>query len=128
MSPLSQHIDKSKILVKASWKAAEHLGLKPEQFIKILHLESVDVNLSEATLMLDPNSKQEEIALILIRIYKAIYTLNGGDIEWIHHFLNSPNLLTGGIPMEQLKSMDGLLSVLNTVESLQQNVLISQFL
>ena len=128
MSPLSQHIDKSKVLVKASWKAAEQLGLKPEQFIKILHLESVDVNLSEATLMLDPNSKQEEIALILIRIYKAIYTLNGGDIEWIHHFLNSTNLLTGGIPMEQLKSMDGLLSVLNTVESLQQNVLISQFL
>ena len=122
MNPLSQPINTSKVLTKASWKAAELLGLKPEQFVRILHLECLDMNLSEATLMFDPNSKQGEIALILIRIYKALYHLNGGDIKWMHHFLNSPNLLTGGIPIEQLESMSGLLSVLNTVESLQHKV------
>ena len=122
MNPLSQPINTSKVLTKASWKAAELLGLKPEQFVRILHLECLDMNLSEATLMFDPNSKQGEIALILIRIYKALYHLNGGDIKWMHHFLNSPNLLTGGIPIEQLESMSGLLSVLNTVESLQYKV------
>jgi len=122
MSPLSQSINTSKVLTKASWKAAELLGLKSEQFVRILHLECLDMKLSEATLMFDPNSKQGEIALILIRIYKALYNLNGSDIEWMHHFLNSPNLLTGGIPIEQLESMNGLLSVLNTVESLQHNV------
>lgn len=122
MSPLSQSINQSKVLTKASWKAAKNLGLKPEQFLRILHLECVDMNLSEATLMLDPNSKQGEIALILIQIYKAIHNLNGGDIEWMHHFLNSPSLLTGGIPIEQLESMSGLLSVLKTVESLQHNI------
>lgn len=109
-------------MTTASWKAAQQLGLKPEQFVRILHLECVDMDLSDSSLMLDPNSKQVEIALILIRIYRAVYSLNGGDIKWMHHFLNSPNLLTGGIPMEQLESMSGLLSVLNTVESLQHNV------
>lgn len=122
MNPLSQPINTSKVLTKASWKAAELLGLKPEQFVRILHLECLDMNLSEASLMFDSNSKQGEIALILIRIYKALYHLNGGDIKWMHHFLNSPNLLTGGIPMAQLESMSGLLSVLNTVESLQHKV------
>ena len=121
MSPLSQSINQSRVLAKAAWKAAEHLGLKPEQFLRILHLECVDMNLSEATLMLDLNSKQGEIALILIRIYKAIYNLNGGDTKWMHHFLNSPNLLTSGIPIEQLESMSGLLSVLKTVESLNSH-------
>jgi len=121
MNPVSQHRNKSIILTEASWKAAENLGLKPEQFLKILHLQCVDMNLSETTIVLDPDSKQGEIALILIRIYKAIFNLSGGDIEWIHHFLNSPNLLTGGIPIEQLESMSGLLSVLKTVESLQHN-------
>ncbi|TCB64875.1 hypothetical protein E0H88_14575 [Acinetobacter sp. ANC 4216] len=118
MSPLSQHINKSEVLAKAAWKAAEQLGLKPEQFIKILHLEGGDSDLSELQ-MLDPSSQQGEIALILIRIYKAIYSLNGGDIDWMHHFLNSPNLLTGGVPIKQMESMSGLLSVLQTVEYLQ---------
>jgi len=45
MSPLSQHINKSEVLAKAAWKAAEQLGLKPEQFIKILHLEGGDSDL-----------------------------------------------------------------------------------
>lgn len=122
MNPLSQPINRSRLLAKTSWKAAQQLGLKPEQFVRILHLECVDMVLSDSSLMLDPNSKQGEIALILIRIYKALYHLNGGDIKWMHHFLNSPNLLTGEIPIEQLESMSGLLSVLNTVESLQHKV------
>jgi len=66
MNPLSQPINRSRLLAKTSWKAAQQLGLKPEQFVRILHLECVDMVLSDSSLMLDPNSKQGEIALILI--------------------------------------------------------------
>ena len=117
MSPLSQPINRSKLLAKASWKAAQQLGLKPEQFVRILHLECVDMDLSDASLMLDPNSQSGEIAIIVIRIYRAVYSLNGGDIKWMHHFLNSPNSLTGGVPIDQMESMNGLLSVLKAVEA-----------
>jgi len=116
MSPHSQQIDRSRLLAKASWKAAEQLGLKPEQFLRILHLEGIDGEFSELQ-TLDPNSQQGEIALIVIRIYRAVYSLNGGDIKWMHHFLNSPNSLTGGVPIEQMESMNGLLSVLKAVET-----------
>ena len=117
MSPLSQPINRSRLLAKTSWKAAQQLGLKPEQFVRILHLECVDMDLSDASLMLDPNSQSGEIAIIVIRIYRAVYSLNGGDIKWMHRFLNSPNLLTGGVPIEQMETMHGLLSVLKAVEA-----------
>jgi len=116
MSPLSQQIDRSRVLAKAAWKAAEQLGLKPEQFLRILHLEGIDGKFSELQ-TLDPNSQSGEIAIIVIRIYRAVYSLNGGDIKWMHHFLNSPNSLTGGVPIEQMESMNGLLSVLKAVEA-----------
>ena len=116
MSPLSQQIDRSRLLAKASWKAAEQLGMKPEQFLRILHLEGIEDKFSDLQ-TLDPNSQSGEIAIILIRIYRAVYSLNGGDIQWMHHFLNSPNLLTGGVPIEQMESMNGLLAVLKAVEA-----------
>jgi hypothetical protein len=41
-----------------------------------------------------PDSKQGELALMLIRAARALFALTGGDEDWIRHFMRSPNHLT----------------------------------
>lgn len=59
-----------------------------------------------------PASEQGELTLILIRTALALFALTGGDEIWIKRFMRSPNKVTGGVPAEQIKSIEGLMTVL----------------
>lgn len=72
--------------------------------------------------ILDPTSKQGEMALLLIRMYRAIYVLTGGDSEWIHYFMNSYNDMTRGVPIEQVQSNSGLVLVLHFVGTIRGEI------
>lgn len=60
-----------------------------------------------------------ELALLLIRLYQDLYTLTGGDRAWMEHFLTLVNRVTGGIPIHQIETKSGLITVLNFVESIR---------
>ncbi len=68
---------------------------------------------------LDPATKQGELAILLIDIYRAVYVLSGGDSEWIHYFMNSYNEATKGVPIEQIQTISGLTTVLHFVDSVR---------
>lgn len=45
--------------------------------------------------------------------------LAGGDELWIRHFMHSPNGITGGVPGEQVQSIQGLINVLRFVDGVR---------
>lgn len=100
------------VLAKAVLKAAEQLGLEQAQLERVLNFHHT------AIMELDPASEPGKQALLLIRVFQSLYTLTGGDIDQIRHFMNGPNRMTGGIPMHQIQSKLGLIEVLNCVQSL----------
>ncbi len=52
-----------------------------------------------------------------MRVYHAVDALTGdGDPQWINYFMNSYNEAIRGVPIEQIQSLGGLLSLLNLVE------------
>jgi hypothetical protein len=69
-----------------------------------------------------PDSKQGELALLLIRAARALFALTGGDEDWIRHFMRSPNHLTGGIPAEQVQTVQGLVRVLTCLDALRGKI------
>lgn len=96
--------------------SAEQLGLNKEQLALVLQLDCA--TLSKTELELDPDSEQGEHALLLIRIYLALYTLNGGYLDWIQHFMKTINHRTGGIPTQQIESPSGLAAIVQFVEAM----------
>ncbi|HUH40843.1 MAG TPA: MbcA/ParS/Xre antitoxin family protein [Castellaniella sp.] len=48
--------------------------------------------------------------------------MTGGDAQWIAHFMQSPNTLTGGTPQQQIESIQGLVTVLQCVDALRGKV------
>lgn len=119
MTLLEQQTSSKAVLGKAVLRAAEHLHLSQSQLAIVLSMDVVAITQLQNQPEIDPNSKQGKLALMLIRLYQALYTLTGGDRAWMQHFLTSENRMTRGIPVHQIETMDGLISTLNFVESMR---------
>lgn len=107
------------VLAKAVLRAAEQLGLKQGELAAVLGVHRTAVSRLKSKPALDPASKQGELALLLIRLARALYALTGGDEEWIRHFMRSPNRLSGGVPAQQITRIQGLLTVVQLVDALR---------
>lgn len=107
------------VLAKAVLRASQQLGMTQTELAAVLGMHRTGVGRLKQKLSLDPQSKQGELALLLIRIARALYALAGGDVEWMRHFMRSPNRVTGGIPAEQIHSVQGLVAVLQLVDALR---------
>ncbi|WP_281348311.1 MbcA/ParS/Xre antitoxin family protein [Nitrincola alkalisediminis] len=57
-----------------------------------------------------------------IRVARALFALTGGDAAWIKHFMRSQNTLTGGVPAEQVQTIQGLIRVLTCLDALRGKV------
>lgn len=114
--------DPACVLSKAVLNAAKELSLTQEELANVLGIHRTGITRLKHKLDLQPNSKQGELALLLIRIARALYALAGGKPLWIQHFMRSPNNLTGGVPAEQVQTIQGLLQVLQFVDAMRGKV------
>lgn len=114
--------DAATVLAKAALNAADQLGLKQAELGAVLGMHRTAISRLKQNPALDPTSKQGELALLLIRIARALFALTGGDREWIKHFMHSPNQVTGGVPAKQIESIQGLMQVLYFVDAIRGKI------
>ena len=110
------------VLAKAVLRAAEQLGLKQAELAAVLGMHRTAISRLKTTASLDPDSKQGELALLLLRLARALFALRGGDQEWIRHFMRTPNKITGGIPAAQIETIQGMTTVLQFVDAIRGKV------
>ncbi|HEY0892807.1 MAG TPA: antitoxin Xre-like helix-turn-helix domain-containing protein [Cellvibrio sp.] len=123
MSALAQQApEPAAVLAKALINAAEQLGLKQAELGAILGLDRTGISRLKQNPSLDPNSKKGELALLVVRIARALFALTGGDKEWIKHFMHNPNKVTGGIPAKQMETIQGLIQVMQFVDAIRGKV------
>jgi hypothetical protein len=123
MSALTHQIpEPAAVLAKALLNAAEQLGLKQAELGAVLGLDRTGISRLKQNPSLDPNSKRGELALLVIRIARALFALTGGDKEWIKHFMHNPNKVTGGIPAKQMETIQGLMQVVQFVDAIRGKV------
>lgn len=110
------------VLAKAVLRAADQLGLKQAELAAALGMHRTAVSRLKTTASLDPGSKQGELALLLLRLARALFALTGGDQDWIRHFMRTPNKITGGIPAAQIETIQGMTTVLQFVDAIRGKV------
>ena len=67
----------------------------------------------------DPASKAGELALLLIRVYRSLYALVGGQASDLKHWMRTENRHTGGVPAEQVKSVAGLVRIVEYLDAIR---------
>lgn len=110
------------VLAKAVVKASEQLGLKQAEAAKAIGIHRTAFSKLKSKPSLDPESKEGELALLVIRLARALFALTGGDETWIKRFMHQANSMTGGVPAQQIMRIEGLMTVLRFVDAIRGKV------
>jgi hypothetical protein len=110
-----EQVDNASVLAEAFANAGKYLGLTQADLGQIIGKDRSAVSRGR----IDPDSKDGELALLFIRCYRALYVLVGGDAGHMQHWMKTANLHTGGVPAEQVKRIQGLVSVLEYLDAMR---------
>ena len=66
-----------------------------------------------------PASKEGELALLFIRVYRSLDALMGGDDVRSRAWLHAVNAHLGGVPAERLTSVEGLVDVVQYLDAVR---------
>lgn len=106
--------DLDQTLTKATLRAGKAMGLTQADIGAIIGRDRTSLRRS-----IDPDSKAGELAALLIRLYRSLYALVGGDAAAMRHWMTTENQHTGGIPQEQIRTVAGLVGVLEYVDAIR---------
>ena len=110
-----QDTDKESILAEALVNAGRYLGMSQADLGEIIGKDRSAISRGR----IDPSSKAGELALLFIRCYRALYVLMGGDQQNMRHWMKTENFHTKGIPAEQVKTVPGLISVMEYLDAMR---------
>ena len=111
------------VLTKALLRAAELLELSSTSLARILGVSEASVSrLVSGARTVDPQSKEGELALLLVRVYRSLDALVGADAAQRKAWLHSPNRALNGRPAELIQRADGLVGVLNYLDAMRAPV------
>lgn len=107
--------DPAQLLLKAFLNAGEALGLSREELGTVVGRNRSSFSRGG----LAPEGKAGELALLLIRCYRSLYALMGGDRAHMRHWMRTGNAHTGGVPAEQIRSVSGLAEVIAYLDAIR---------
>jgi hypothetical protein len=107
------------VLTKAVLSAAARLGLRQRQLSGVLGMSEASVSRLQRGRGIDPESKEGELALLFLRVYRGLDALVGGDDARARQWLHAPNEHLGGVPAEQMTSVRGLVDVVQYLDAMR---------
>lgn len=113
--PTASNADQQRVLAEAVMRAGKALGLSSEQIAGVVGKHRTSL----ARGHLSPDSKQGELGVMLVRVYRSLYALMGGDVANMQHFMVTPNQGTGGVPVDQIRKIDGLYRVMVYLDAMR---------
>jgi hypothetical protein len=106
------------VLTSALVKAGKELGLTQAELGSIVGRDRTALSRGA----LEPGSKSGELALLVIRAYRALYVLVGGEPRQMKHWMHTHNRHVGGVPAELVRSVPGLVRVVEYLDAIRGRV------
>lgn len=94
------------------------MGLSRAELGKVLGRDRTSISRSGV----DPDSKAGELAKLLLRCYRSLAVLVDDNETQIREWLATPNAHTGGIPLDQVQSVAGLVTVCGYLDAIRAKV------
>ena len=107
------------VLTKAVLRAARALGVNQKRLASIVGASEATVSRLGRTKQLDPDSKEGELALLFLRLYRSLDTLVGGDADKARAWLEADNLHLGGVPAQRIATVSGLVDAVSYLDALR---------
>ena len=116
----AQQVEPGYVLAKAVGRAADLLGLSGAAVARIVGLSEPTVSrVLSGERPLDPSSKEGELSLLLVRVYRSLDPLVGTDDQKRVAWMRGHNKALGGIPAKLIERADGLVATLNYLDGMR---------
>jgi hypothetical protein len=107
------------VLAKALLAAAGRIGIRNRQLAAIIGSSEASVSRLQHGRGLDPDTKEGELALLILRLYRSLDALVGGDDAKARDWLHSENAHLAGIPAERIRTVEGLVDVVQYLDAMR---------
>jgi uncharacterized protein (DUF2384 family) len=115
--PTSLPTKRADVISKAVLRTADRLGLSAAALSRTIGVpEDALPRLRAGTEVLDSNSKAYELALLLVRVFKRLEALIGGDDASRQSWMDADNLALGSVPRDLIQTVVGLVAVLDHLD------------
>lgn len=110
--------DEASVLGEAVLNAGAKLSISQEEVGKIIGRDRTTI----VRKGVHPTSKQGQLAMILVRIYRGLYALLDGNEEHMHHWMHTRIGTLQAVPAEMLHDVAGFVRVLEYIDAMRGKV------
>jgi len=104
--------DRGTVLTKAVVRTADRLGLSARVLAATTGLSEATVSrMKRGRYVLEEGSKPFELAALLVRVFRSLDAIAGGEDEVARSWMKNPNTALGGAPVERIVTVSGLVDV-----------------
>jgi hypothetical protein len=108
------------VLTKAVLRAAQLLELSGATLARTLGVSEASISrLASGGRTIDPKSKEGELALLLVRVYRSLDALVGTDATQRKAWLHSHNRSLNSRPAELIQGAAGLVAVVTYLDAMR---------
>jgi hypothetical protein len=107
------------VLTKATLRAAERLEVPQRILARVLGVSAASLSRLGRSRVIDPSSKEGELAALFVRLYRALDSLVGGSDQKASAWLAAHNEHLGGAPLELVQSVQGLVRTIEYLDSMR---------
>ena len=112
--------DPALVLTKALGRAFKILGLNQRELARVLGVsESTTSRMLAGCTLLDPESKEGELGLLLLRTFRSLHALVGGDAATMKLWMRAENQHLGGVPAERIQQVEGLVRLVDYLDAMR---------
>ena len=113
-------INQSAVVMKAYMNACKALGFNDEEKAKLIGVARSTLLAKKQGFAQD--SKTYELQLALIRLYRSLFALIGGDQDLMREWFNDENSALHGTPREMCFSIVGLIAVNEYLDAMRGKI------
>lgn len=107
------------VLSKAFRKSAALLGLSQKDCAAVLGVSEATLSRTGGGRPIDPASKEGEIALLFLRIFRSLDAIVGGNSEAARAWLHAKNFHLGGSPAALIATVPGIVRVAEYLDAMR---------
>jgi hypothetical protein len=107
------------VLATALLAAADRLGLRGRELAAVIGTSEATISRLRFARVLHPRTKEGELALLLLRAYRSLDALVGGEDAKARLWLRAENEHLGGVPADRIRTVEGLVDVVQYLDAMR---------
>ncbi|MFN7265357.1 MAG: antitoxin Xre/MbcA/ParS toxin-binding domain-containing protein [Phenylobacterium sp.] len=113
LQPVATHPEAGAVVTKAVLRAADRLGVTARVLAAAIGVSEATVSrMRRNGYALAPGDKAFELAVLVVRLFRSLDAMAGGDDRVAASWLVNPNTALDGRPVEKLQTVSGLMDVI----------------